>query len=84
MKTQYRSGIISSQIGNKLFYLKDRKTEGFKYMSSINYYIMSKEIVSNHFFTNGSDLHIRWPKYWSLVLASVLPVNIQGYYLYVI
>ena len=52
MKTQYRSGIISSQIGNKLFYLKDRKTEGFKYMSSINYYIMSKEIVSNHFFTN--------------------------------
>ena len=27
-------------------------------------------------FSNESVLHIRWPKYWSFSLASVLPVNI--------
>ena len=39
MKTQYRSGIVSSQIRKKLFYLKDRKTKGFKYVSKVIYYI---------------------------------------------
>ena len=29
-------------------------------------------------FSNESVLHIRWPKYWSFSLASVLPMNIQG------
>ena len=28
-------------------------------------------------FSNESVLRIRWPKYWSLSLASVLPMNIQ-------
>ena len=28
-------------------------------------------------FSNESTLHIRWPKYWSSALASVLPMNIQ-------
>ena len=28
-------------------------------------------------FSNESILHIRWPKYWSFSLASVLPMNIQ-------
>ena len=28
-------------------------------------------------FSNESVLRIRWPKYWSSVSASVLPVNIQ-------
>ena len=27
-----------------------------------------------------SALHIRWPKYWSFNLASVLPMNIQGWF----
>ena len=30
-------------------------------------------------FTNESVLHIRWPKYWSLSLASVFPMNIQDW-----
>ena len=28
-------------------------------------------------FSNESVLHIRWPKYWSFNLASVLPMHIQ-------
>ena len=28
-------------------------------------------------FSNESVLRIRWPKYWSFALASVLPMNIQ-------
>ena len=28
-------------------------------------------------FSNESVLRIRWPKYWSFTLASVLPMNIQ-------
>ena len=30
-------------------------------------------------FSNESTLHIRWPKYWSSALASVLPMNIQDW-----
>ena len=30
-------------------------------------------------FSNGSALHIRWPKYWSFSFTSVLPMNIQGW-----
>ena len=29
-------------------------------------------------FSNESTLHMRWPKYWSSGLASVLPKNTQG------
>ena len=29
--------------------------------------------------SNESALHIRWPKYWRLASASVLPVNIQNW-----
>ena len=29
-------------------------------------------------FSSESALHIRWPKYWRSVSASVLPVNFQG------
>ena len=31
-------------------------------------------------FSNESVLYIRWPKYWSLVLVSVLPMNIQDWF----
>ena len=31
-------------------------------------------------FSNELVLHIRWPKYWSFSLASVLPMNIQGWF----
>ena len=32
-------------------------------------------------FANELALHIRWPKYWSFsLLASVLPMNIQGWF----
>ena len=31
-------------------------------------------------FSSKSVLHIRWPKYWSLSLASVLPMNIQDWF----
>ena len=30
-------------------------------------------------FTNESTLRMRWPKYWSFSLASVLPVNTQDW-----
>ena len=30
-------------------------------------------------FSTESSLHVRWPKYWNFTLASVLPVNIQGW-----
>ena len=30
-------------------------------------------------FSSESVLHIRWPKYWSFSLASILPINIQGW-----
>ena len=35
---------------------------------------------SNRVFSNESALHIRWPKYSSSVSASVLPMNIQGWF----
>ena len=31
-------------------------------------------------FTNQSALCIRWPKYWDSALATILPVNIQGWF----
>ena len=31
-------------------------------------------------FSNESVLRIRWPKYWSFSSASVLPMNIQGWF----
>ena len=31
-------------------------------------------------FSNESVLHIRWPKYWSSALTSVLPMNIQDWF----
>ena len=31
-------------------------------------------------FSNELALHIRWPKYWSFSSASVLPMNIQGWF----
>ena len=31
-------------------------------------------------FSNMSALHTRWPKYWSLALTSVLPMNIQDWF----
>ena len=30
-------------------------------------------------FSNESALHLRWPKYWSFSLASVLPMNTQDW-----
>ena len=31
-------------------------------------------------FSNESDLHIRWPKYWSFSFSIVLPMNTQGWF----
>ena len=31
-------------------------------------------------FSNESALGIKWPKYWSFSLVSVLPMNIQGWF----
>ena len=31
-------------------------------------------------FSNELAFHISWPKYWSLASASVLPVNMQGWF----
>ena len=31
-------------------------------------------------FSNESAVYIRWPKYWSLASASVLPLSIQGWF----
>ena len=31
-------------------------------------------------FSNESALHIRWPKYWSFISTSVLPMNIQDWF----
>ena len=31
-------------------------------------------------FSNDSALHISWPQYWSFNSASVLPMNIQGWF----
>ena len=31
-------------------------------------------------FSNQSALRIRWPKYWSVASASILPMNIQGWF----
>ena len=35
---------------------------------------------SNRVFSNESVLWIRWPKYWNLASASVLPMNIQDWF----
>ena len=35
---------------------------------------------SSKVFSNESVFHIRWPKYWSSVSASVLPMNIQDWF----
>ena len=31
-------------------------------------------------FSNESVLHIRWPKYWSFIFSTVLPMNIQDWF----
>ena len=36
--------------------------------------------LSIRVFSNKSALRIRWPKYWSFNLASVLPMNIQDWF----
>jgi len=33
-------------------------------------------------FSNEAALHIRWPKYWNFSWALVLPMNIQGWFLW--
>ena len=35
---------------------------------------------SNRVFSHESALCIKWPKYWSFSLASVLPMNIQDWF----
>ena len=37
--------------------------------------------LSIRVFSNESVLCIRWPKYWSFTLTSVLPMNIQDWFL---
>ena len=37
-------------------------------------------LPSNRAFSNESALPIRWPKYWSFSLTSVLPMNIHGWF----
>ena len=51
-----------------------------------NYLILCRPLLSLSIFpsimvfSNESALHIRWPKYWSLTSASVLPMNIQDWF----
>ena len=40
----------------------------------------SSTFPSNRVFSNELALCIRWPKYWSFILASALPMNIQGWF----
>ena len=40
--------------------------------------LMSSIFSSIRVFSSESLIHIRWPKYWVSVSASVLPMNIQG------
>ena len=39
--------------------------------------ILPSTFLSIQVFSNESVLHIRWPKYWSLASASVLPMSVQ-------
>ena len=40
--------------------------------------LLSSIFLSIKLFSSDSALCIRWPKYWSLASASVLPINIQS------
>ena len=41
--------------------------------------LLPSSFPSIRVFSNESALRIRWPKYWSFALASVLPVNTQDW-----
>ena len=43
-------------------------------------FLLPSVFLSIRVFSNELALCIRWPKYWSSVSASVLPVNIQGWF----
>ena len=43
--------------------------------------LLSSIFPSIRVFSNESVLHIKWPKYWSSASASVLPMNIQDWFL---
>ena len=56
-------------------------------MMPSNYLILCRALLflpsifpSIRVFSNKSVLHIRWPKYWASVSASVLPINIQDWF----
>ena len=54
-------------------------------MNLSNQFILCCSLLSSIFpsirvFSSESALHVRWPKYWSLASASVLPMNIQCWY----
>ena len=42
--------------------------------------LLSSVFPSIRVFSNKLGLHIRWPKYWSFSLTSVLPMNSQGWF----
>ena len=42
--------------------------------------LLSSIFPSIRAFTNELALHVRWSKYWSFSSASVLPMNIQGWF----
>ena len=41
--------------------------------------LLSSTFPNIRVFSNESDLRIRWPKYWSFRLTSVLPMNAQDW-----
>ena len=43
-------------------------------------FLLSSIFPSIRVFSNESVLRIRWPKYWSLASASVLPMNVQCWF----
>ena len=74
----------SLSITNSLSLLKLTSTES---VMPSNYLILCSPLLLLHLifpstsvFSNESFLHIGWPKYWSLVSTSVLPMNIQDWF----
>ena len=61
------------------------KLMSFESVMPFNHLILCRPLLllpsifpSIRVFSNESVLCIRWPKYWSFSLVSVLPMNIQG------
>ena len=57
----------------------------FELMMLSNHLILCRLLLPSIFpsirvFSSELALHIKWPKYWSFISASVLPMNIQDWF----